>query len=103
MTAFDVKARQTVLRAPLKELADTARAERATLTYSSPAWEFFRGVEEAANGALYPNHLLARAEHWLDLEAPSFRDGYLAATANLEAAITSATPPVRIPLPRFEG
>ena len=92
--------RQLLLRPMIDQLAAAARAERTLLSGSSREWQFYLGVEAAANGVLHPERYAALDDDWLSRETESFREGFLAAQASLSVAISAPTPPTHLALPR---
>ena len=84
----------------VEDLARATRTERALLTAGSGEWEFYFGAEEAAHAFLHPERAAAKADGWLASETNAFRNGYLAVSAQLAAALATPNPPVRLALPR---
>lgn len=91
--------RPIVLNA-VRALVTSARDVRAHLSAHDPDRQFYLGVDAAANEVLHPEMQAARADGWLDNEAPSFREGYLKASILLAEALVSETPPLRILMPQ---
>jgi hypothetical protein len=85
----------------LRQLIDGARSERRELTIDDPERCFYLGVEAAAQGLLHPEMTAHRSSDWLEREKPEYREGYLAALADLSAAITAESPPPVVPLPNY--
>jgi hypothetical protein len=90
--------RITVLAAA-RGLAEEARRERAALPASSPERQFYLGIEAAAEEVVYPELGESRSERWLELQAPTFRDGYLRTSDLVATAKTLSEPPLRLVLP----
>jgi hypothetical protein len=67
----------------------------------SDEWQFYAGVQRAAQDALHAEAQALRGDEpsWLQHERPAFREGYLKASAMLAAAVTAPEPPLRLPLP----
>jgi hypothetical protein len=87
--------------AAVRGLADQARSRAQAYAMGSEEWQFFAGVQRAAQDAL---HVGAQAVHadepaWLRHETPEFQDGFLKTSALLAAAMAAAEPPPRLPLP----
>ncbi len=99
-TGYDRAHRLAVIEAA-KALTRDAIAAAGACEANSAAWHFYNGVETAALHVLYPEMANVReGTTWLEREHPSFRDGFLEASAVLGMASASAEPPLRLPLPR---
>jgi hypothetical protein len=94
-------AQRRVFTAAARRLADDARNEAVSYPMDSDEWQFYAGVERAAQDALHVDVQLLRGEHpeWLRDQPAPFRDGYLKASALFAAALTAPEPPLRLPLP----
>ena len=67
----------------------------------SPSWRFYNGVRIAALHVLYPEMANVReGTAWLDSEHPSFKEGFLEASALFGMAGAASEPPLRLPLPQ---
>jgi hypothetical protein len=93
--------RRVMLAPVLRHFIDRARAERRELPMDAPERQFYLGVEAAAEGMLHPEMIAHRSSDWLEREKPEYRDGYLAALADLTIVITAETPPAAVPLPVY--
>ena len=101
MTTTSIRTARHIAFIPIAEdLARATRVERALLTAGSSEWEFYLGAEESVHAFLHPERAAAKDDEWLDRETVAFRNGYLAVSAQLAAALALPTPPVRLALPR---
>jgi hypothetical protein len=94
-------AQRRVFSAAARRLAEDAKNEAASYPMDSDEWQFYAGVERAAEDALRVDVQLLRGEHpeWLRHQPVAFQEGYLKASALFAAAMTSPEPPLRLPLP----
>jgi hypothetical protein len=94
-------AQRKILSAAARRLAEEARNEAASYPMHSDEWQFYVGVERAAQDALHVDVQLLRGEdpEWLRHEPAAFREGYLKASALFAGAMTMPEPPLRLPLP----
>jgi hypothetical protein len=96
-----VNREQRLIFAPaLRQMADEARRLRAQLAPDDPARHFLLGVDAAVQTLLHPEAADARHPSWLDHETDAFREGYLATMADVTAAVSRGTPPIRMALPQ---
>ena len=87
--------------AAVRGLADQARNMAQTFAMDSDEWQFYAGVQRAAQDALHAEVQALRGDEpsWLRHEAPQFQEGYVKASEVLTAAMTAQEPPVRLLLP----
>lgn len=90
---------RSILIDSLQRLSGEARAERAKLPFESAEWQFYMGVEAAADALIHPEVFVTKPADWLEHEASSFRNGYLTTSALIAGAISSPALPRRLPLP----
>jgi hypothetical protein len=91
-----------ILHDAIHELVTNVRRDRALLPARSAERDFLLGVEAAAEDVLHPERADARPEHWLEREAPAFRDGFLRGAIVLSNAATAAEPPLVLRPPAFD-
>ena len=84
-----------------RRMLEEAKARARQYAMDDPDRSFFYGVETAAMHTLHPaaQAIWGEDRRWLDAESPTFRDGYLTATAALSAAQAATEPPMRVALP----
>ena len=99
MSASDYDYKRPSLLAAARGLIEAARSERRILPAHSAERQFYLGVDAAAQEVLHPELASSRADDWLDLERPAFRDGYLRTSTLIATAATSDDPPSHIALP----
>jgi hypothetical protein len=99
--AIERGGRRGLVLAAVRDLEARARQMAQTYPMNSDEWQFYAGVQRAAQDALRPETQSLRNDEpaWLHAERASFRDGYLKASAGLAAATVSPAPPLRLPLP----
>jgi hypothetical protein len=96
-----VNSEQRLIFTPaLRQMADEARQLRAQLAPADPERHFLLGVDAAVQSFLHPETAGARHPSWLDHETGPFREGYLATVADVTAAVSRGTPPIRLELPQ---
>lgn len=101
MTTAPRQAHRLAVTAAATTLAREAKAAAGAAQVSSPDWQFYRGVEDAALQVLRPEIAAVRDDpSWLDREEASFREGFLEAQLLLATATAKAVPPMRLPLPQ---
>jgi hypothetical protein len=101
MTGLGRAGQRSILMPAVRGLADQAMSMAQAYAMDSKEWQFYAGVQRAAQDAL---HAEVQAVHgdapsWLRHEAAAFQDGYLKTSALLASAMTAPEPPLRLPLP----
>lgn len=85
-------------------LARTAAAARRSVPFTSPEWQFYRGIETSAEEMLHPEVALAAGDGGHSpCENAAFRAGYAEAHHLFTIAVTASEPPATLPLPSIEN
>jgi hypothetical protein len=90
---------RAVLVGAVRQLADDARAARASLDFHDVDRQFYLGVDAAADEVLHPELQAARPADWPDSQPAAFREGYLRTTAMIAAVLTNDDASTRLRLP----
>lgn len=88
----------------VKSFAERARTAGQQCKMDSDEWQFYAGVQRAAQDVLHTEVQAVRdgETEWLRNEAAPFREGYLKASTLLATAMASDTPPPRLLLPNMD-
>lgn len=97
-------ARHTRILAEASALSRAAAAARRAVPFTSPEWQFYRGIERSAEELLHPDIAFTVGEvaGHSPGEGPAFRAGYAEAHHLFTMAITAPEPPTTLPLPRMK-